>query len=95
MTGADPEAIMESGAGERKGFNLGKLTEILKFEKVITYKDGRSKFFDVTLTLPNRDGRTFVVTADEGELVAPPDKPAGHVRRPVQRSRQADRPTTA
>ncbi len=88
VAGADPEAIMESGAGERKGFNLGTLTETLKFDKVITYKDGRSKFFGVTLTLPNRDGRTFVVSADEGELIAPPDKPGdmsaarltGHVK---------------
>jgi lipopolysaccharide export system protein LptA len=88
VTGADPEAIMESGAGERKGFTLGKLTEVLKFDKVITYKDGRSKFVGVTLTLPDRNGRTFVVTADEGELVAPPDKPGdpsvakvrGHVK---------------
>ena len=79
VAGADPEAIMESGPGERKGFNLGKLTEILKFEKVIKYKDGRSTFVNVTLTLPDRDGRTFVVTADEGELVAPPDKPAADV----------------
>jgi lipopolysaccharide export system protein LptA len=30
----------------------------------------------VTLTLPDRNGRTFVVTANEGELVSPPDKPA-------------------
>jgi lipopolysaccharide export system protein LptA len=87
-SGADPEAIMESGAGERKGFNLGRLTDTLKFDKVVTYKDGTSKLFGVTLTLPDRNGRTFVVTADEGELVAPADKPGepsvakvrGHVK---------------
>ena len=88
VVGVDPGAMAESGAGERRGFNLGKLTEILKFDKVVTYKDGRSKFMGVTLTLPERDGRTFVVKADEGELVAPPDKPGepsvakvrGHVK---------------
>ena len=42
----------------------------------------------VTLTLPDRNGRTLVVTGDEGEFVAPGDKPAesadgkltGHVK---------------
>ena len=51
-------------------------------------RDGRSKMGGVTLTLPDRNGRTFVVTADEGEFLAPRDKPAesadgklnGHVK---------------
>jgi lipopolysaccharide export system protein LptA len=87
-SGADPEAITESGPGERKGFNLGTLTDTLKFDKIVTYKDGKSKVLGVTLTLPDRNGRTFVVTADEGELEAPADKPGepsvakvrGHVK---------------
>jgi lipopolysaccharide export system protein LptA len=73
---SDPGAILESGAGEHKRLNLGKLDFSLKYDKALTYKDGRSKFVGVTLTLPDRDGRTFVVTADEGELVSPPDRPA-------------------
>jgi lipopolysaccharide export system protein LptA len=73
---SDPGAILESGAGERKNFNFGKLDFHLKYDNALSYKDGRSKFVGVTLTLPDRNGRTFVVTANEGELVSPPDKPA-------------------
>jgi len=71
----DPSASVESGAGEHKTFKFGKLDIDLKYAKALTYKDGRTKFVGVTLTLPDRNGRTFVVRADEGELVAPPDKP--------------------
>ena len=67
---SDPGAILESGAGEHKAFKLGKLDFNLKYDKALTYKDGRSKFVGVTLTMPDRDGRTFVVTANEGELVS-------------------------
>ena len=84
----DPEASVESGAGEFKNFKYGKLDFTVKYSKALTYKDGRSRLGDVTMTLPDRDGRTFVVTADEGEFLAPPGKPAdisggklaGHVK---------------
>ena len=71
-----PRLVLESGAGERKSCKFGKLDFDLKYDKALTYKDGRSKLVGVTLTLPDRNGRTFIVTADEGELVAPPDKPS-------------------
>ena len=85
---ADPKAILESGAGERKSFDFGKLGSALKYEKLLTYEGGRSKFRGVTLTLPDRNSRTFVVTCDEAEAVAPPDRPddlsvaklTGHVK---------------
>ena len=84
----DPEASVESGAGEFKNFKYGKLDFTVKYSKALTYKDGRSRLGDVTMTLPDCDGRTFVVTADEGEFLAPPGKPAdisggklaGHVK---------------
>ena len=85
---ADPKAILESGAGERRSFDFGKLGSALKYEKLLTYEGGRSTFRGVTLTLPDRNGRTFVVTCDEAEAVAPPDRPddlsvaklTGHVK---------------
>ena len=84
----DKDASVESGAGEHKTFKFGTLDFDLKYTGALTYKDGRSKFVGVTLTLPDRNGRTFVVTADEGEFIAPPGKPAdmsgaklnGHVK---------------
>ena len=72
----DKEASVESGAGEFKNFKYGKLDVTVKYAKALTYRDGRSKLGGVTMTLPDRDGRTFVVTADEGEFLAPPGKPA-------------------
>jgi lipopolysaccharide export system protein LptA len=72
----DKEASVESGAGEFKNFKYGKLDVAVKYTKALTYRDGTSKLGGVTMTLPDRDGRTFVVTADEGEFLAPPGKPA-------------------
>ena len=85
---ADPKALFESGPGVRKSFDFGKLGFELKYEKLLSYEGGRSKMGGVTLTLPDRNGRTLVVTADEGEFVAPGDTPAesadgklnGHVK---------------
>ena len=84
---SDPGAILESGAGEHKAFNFGKLDFNLKYDKALTYKDGRSKFVGVTLTLPDRDGRTFVVTANEGEARLA----AGEARRPHGREAHGQR----
>ncbi len=85
---ADPKALFESGPGVRKSFDFGKLGFELKYERLLSYEGGRSKMGGVTLTLPDRNGRTLVVTADEGEFVAPGDTPAesadgkltGHVK---------------
>ena len=51
----------------------GKLAFSLRSVGQKTYPDGRSVFEHVTLTLPDKDGRTITVVADEGELLAPPD----------------------
>ena len=85
---ADPEAVRETGAGERKSFKAGKLGSEISWSQALAYKDGRSKLLNVKLTVPNRNGRTIVVTGDEGEAQSPPDKPdevsvgklTGHVR---------------
>ncbi len=85
---ADPEAVRETGAGERKSFKAGKLGSEISWTQALAYKDGRSKLLNVKLTVPNRNGRTIVVTGDEGEAQSPPDKPdevsvgklTGHVK---------------
>ena len=84
----DPDWSSSSGAGLHEDRRFGKLYHSLKYNKQLTYKSGRSTFIGVTLTLPDRNGRTFLVTGDEAELLAPPEKPAdmsgakvtGHVK---------------
>ena len=84
----DPEVVLSSGAGLHEDRRFGKLYYSLKYNKQLTYKSGRSTFIGVTLTLPDRNGRTFLVIGDEAELLAPPEKPAeisgakvtGHVK---------------
>jgi lipopolysaccharide export system protein LptA len=69
----DPDAVVESGPGQTELTKEGKLIYSLKWKNQLVYKDGRSKSVGVTLTLPDRNGRTFTVTADEGTVVAPTD----------------------
>lgn len=71
----DPNLVMSSGPGKRQDTKFGKLNQDLAYEKALTYKDGRTVLLGVKLTLPDRNGRSFLITADEGESLAPPDKP--------------------
>jgi lipopolysaccharide export system protein LptA len=67
----DREAITESGPGEHKVNRDGQLISSIAWKNALTYKDGRSKLVGVTLTVPKKDSRTFVVTADEGDASQP------------------------
>jgi lipopolysaccharide export system protein LptA len=69
----DPEAVVESGPGQSELTKEGKLIYSLKWTNQLVYKDGHSKSVGVTMTLPDRNGRTFTVSADEGTVVAPTD----------------------
>jgi LPS export ABC transporter protein LptC len=78
-TGAVPPreagAMSTSGPGVFESHEKGKLNYAIQFKSQSSYKDGRTKIHGVTLTLPDRNGRTFTVTSDEAEVVAPPEKP--------------------
>jgi lipopolysaccharide export system protein LptA len=69
----DPDAVSTIGRGKIENVRGGKVDFSLAFESQSSYKDQRSKFFGITLTLPDRDGRTITVTADEAEMTALPD----------------------
>jgi len=71
----DPKALAETEKGVLNNYKDGKLIFSLEFEHQLSYAEGRTTLAGVTLTLPDRDGRTITVTADEAEAVAPPDKP--------------------
>ncbi len=73
----DPTSKVEStGAIEYKQYTKdGKLTFALRAELHTTYTDGRTVLTKAHLTLPDRGGRTLVISSDEMETTAPADKP--------------------
>lgn len=71
----DERAKVESGKGTSATLKAGKILNLIDYQKLLTYDDGRSKAFGVTLNLKDRDGRPVRVTADECEASTPPDKP--------------------
>lgn len=50
----------------------GKVVVSLTAEGFATYPDGRTKLRKAILTLPERDGRTLVVSSDEMDVTSPP-----------------------
>jgi LPS export ABC transporter protein LptC len=73
-TPIDANAIAQTtGKADYDHYKDGMLSFSLQSMAQKTYSDGRSVFEHVTLTLPDKNGRTITVVADEGELIAPPD----------------------
>ena len=71
LTQTDPEAVVESAAGRTLRINRDQEEIRIEYDRLLTYADGSSKLFGVTLTSA-RDGRAFVVRSaqaqvDEGE----------------------------
>ena len=68
----------ETASVEVKGRTLysrtkdGKVVVSLTAEGFATYPDGRTKLPKAILTLPERDGRTLVVSSDEMDVTSPP-----------------------
>jgi lipopolysaccharide export system protein LptA len=69
------DAVSASGAGFISSYKDGKVEFTVRFKRQSTYKNGRSVLEGVTLLLPDRNGRTVTVTADEAEVIAPPENP--------------------
>jgi lipopolysaccharide export system protein LptA len=75
----DKTAIVEAGSGEITRTRDGRTVFTLRFERQLTYADGRSVFRDVSITFPNRSGRTCRVTGREAQQVASQGKQLGAV----------------
>jgi lipopolysaccharide export system protein LptA len=75
----DKTAIVEAGSGEITRTRDGRTVFTLRFERQLTYADGRSVFRDVSITFPNRSGRTCRVTGREARQVASQGKQLGTV----------------
>jgi lipopolysaccharide export system protein LptA len=66
------DTTVESGPFELKRFtNDGKLIVSLKAKNQFAYADGRNVLHDAELTLPDRDGRTIVITGAEMDVTLP------------------------
>ena len=72
----DPKAMVESVGGHLSRVRFSREDLSIDFEKQLTYADGTTKLIGVKVVTTNRgDGRTFTVTANEGEVK---DNPPGY-----------------
>lgn len=75
----DQKTLAELGPGTHRRTNSeGEVTFELNFKNQFTYPDGRTVLRDVEVTLPDRDGRTVLLSGGEMEVIMPPagiDKP--------------------
>jgi LPS export ABC transporter protein LptC len=64
----DPNAVVESTKGQSI-FHKGAKQDIrVDYERLLTYAQGRSKFFGARVSVLDRGGRNFEVTANEAEV---------------------------
>lgn len=76
----DPAAVVEDQGGLYEHFKEGTLVFSIRSARQLTYADGRSKLLGVTLTLPDRGGRTIEVQADEANVVRQAGQEIGTAR---------------
>jgi lipopolysaccharide export system protein LptA len=69
----DEKAIVEMGPGQSEQTTNGKLVFSLAWKNHLVYKDQSSKLVGITLVLPDRNGRTFSIRADEGQVAQSTD----------------------
>jgi lipopolysaccharide export system protein LptA len=71
----DDKAVVQTqgGAKWKRQDKSGKILFSIDSQNQRIYEDGRNVFLQATLTLPDRDGRTIVITADEAEATKPAD----------------------
>jgi lipopolysaccharide transport protein LptA/LPS export ABC transporter protein LptC len=67
VTATDPKAVLESAGGFTFRVNKSREEVRVDFERMLTYADNTSRLIGVKVTT-ERDGRTFVVTGDEGQI---------------------------
>jgi len=69
---ADPKAVAESTSGSIFRFDANREAFTVYAKRQLTYEDGSTKLFGVTIEAPERGsgGRTFKVTANEGRVGA-------------------------
>jgi lipopolysaccharide export system protein LptA len=68
---SDPKVFSETGPGVFKNFKDNKAVTSIQFKRQMTYADGKTKAFGVTLGLTDKDGKPVTVTGDEAEILTP------------------------
>lgn len=63
----DPRSVVESAGGQSFRVNREQEQVRVQYEKLLTYADGTSKMVGVKVTT-DRSGRTFTITAKEGQI---------------------------
>jgi LPS export ABC transporter protein LptC len=72
---SDPHAIVESGRIAHTSYRGDKILFSIVAEGQVVYSDGRTKLKKARLKLPDRDGRTLEIAADEMEITPNPNNP--------------------
>ena len=73
----DDAAVYNPSGVDYKETANGKLVFRLQAKRHRAYPDFRQKLEEVEFTLPDRQGKTVVIKADEAEITKPPDKKLG------------------
>lgn len=64
-----------TGGGKFEKRSEGKLSFGIQFGSQLSYADGRTRLFDgVTVTLPDKNGRSVTIHSQEAALKTPPDR---------------------
>src|SRR5687768_7569108 len=61
----DPKAVLESRGAVLQQLRENEERFVVEFERSLTYDDGSTRQFPIRLSVRNRSGRDYVVTAKE------------------------------
>lgn len=64
----EPNALVSSTNGDYKQIEGARPTFGIKFQHQLTFSDGSTRLAGVTITVPNRGGRDFVVKGDQAQV---------------------------
>ncbi|HXH05845.1 MAG TPA: hypothetical protein VNI83_04570 [Vicinamibacterales bacterium] len=76
----DPKAALEARGGTIEWTRRGRTALTVRFDRMLTYPDGRSVLLGIRAVAPAGDGRSMVITAREAEQIVTGGQKAGRVR---------------
>jgi LPS export ABC transporter protein LptC len=76
----DPAAVVESNGGSMSRYDKGREVFRLRFDRQLTYPNGRTTLVGVTATLPSKDRGDLTVTAREAQQIAAQGQETGDIQ---------------